>query len=84
MSSSVQPKYEIGQKVIIKRVKKKPSARDSDIGQYANQTGTVTNYFWISPTKGEVFYLYTVKIGDDYKEIVLHEDELKAGKSKAR
>jgi len=27
---------------------------------------------------GEVFYIYTVKIGDDEKEIVLHEDEMEA------
>ncbi|MFC2022295.1 hypothetical protein ACFLTR_03700 [Chloroflexota bacterium] len=79
----MEPKYQIGQKVIVKQFKTKyPSARDSDIGQYAGQSGTVTNYYWISPNRGEVFYIYTVKIGTAQKEIVLHEDEMKADKAK--
>jgi len=77
------PKYEIGQRVVIKRVKEKVSSpRDSDIGQYAGNSGSVTNYYWISPNIGKVFYIYTVKMEPDHKEIVLHEDELKADKSK--
>lgn len=73
----MKPKYQIGQKVIIKQVKAGfSSARDSDIGQYAGQSGTVTNYYSISPHGGEVFYIYTVKIGTAEKEIVLHEDEM--------
>ncbi|MFC1932227.1 hypothetical protein ACFLXU_01165 [Chloroflexota bacterium] len=79
----MEPKYQIGQKVIIKRLKTKlPATRDSDIGQYAGQSGTVTNYYWISPHGGEVFYIYTVKIGTGQKEIVLHEDEMKADKAR--
>ncbi len=77
------PKYQIGQKVIVKQFKTKlPSARDSDIGQYAGQSGTVTNYYWISPSRGEVFYIYTVKIGTGQREIVLHEDEMKGDTAK--
>jgi hypothetical protein len=77
------PKYQIGQKVIVKKIKTEPpSARDSDIGQYAGQRGTVTNYYWINPRASEVFYIYTVRIGTDYKEIVLHEDEMKADKAR--
>ena len=79
----MEPKYQIGQKVVIKHAKSKlPSARDSDIGQYAGQSGTVTDYYWISPPGSKVFYIYTVKIGTDQKEIVLHEDEMKADKAK--
>lgn len=79
----MEPKYQIGQKVIVKQFKTKlPSARDSDIGQYAGQSGTVTNYYWISPNRGEVFYIYTVKISTSQKEIVLHEDEIEADKAK--
>jgi len=79
------PKYKIGQRVIIKRVKNQPpSARASDIGQYAGQSGLVTNYYWISPDRGKVFHIYTVRIGSDQKEIVLHEDEIKADKAKVR
>ncbi|MBI3041017.1 MAG: hypothetical protein HYY80_05155 [Chloroflexi bacterium] len=75
----MEAKYQIGQKVVIKQFKaKSPSARDSAIGQYAGQSGTVTDYYWLSPTRGEVFYIYTVKIGSAQKEIVLHEDEIKA------
>jgi len=75
----MEPKYKIGQKVIIKPVKNQSqSARDSDIGHYAGQRGTVTNYYWMSPIKGEVFYTYTVQFGTGQKEIVLHEDEIEA------
>ena len=75
------PKYEIGQRVLIKKVKDKVSAsRGTDIGQYAGSSGSVTNYYWISPNFGKVFYIYTVKMESDHKEIVLHEDEIQAGK----
>ena len=45
---------------------------------YAGQSGKVTNYYWITPPSGEVFYIYTVRIGTGYKEVVLHEDEIEA------
>ena len=77
------PKYGIGQKVRVKRSKgEASSARDSDIVQYDGQSGTVTNYYWISPTISQVFYIYTVKLGRDQKEIVMHEDEIKADKAR--
>jgi len=72
------PKYEIGQKVIITPVRNQHlSPRDSNIEPYAGQSGTVTDYYWIS-RGAEVFYIYTVRIGNDDKEVVLHEDELAA------
>ena len=75
----MEPKYKLGQKVIIKPVKNQSlSARGSDIGRYAGQSGIVTDYYWLRPNAGGVFYIYTVKIGDSQKEIVLHEDEIKA------
>ena len=75
----MEPKYKLGQKVIIKPVKNQlSSVRESDVGQYAGQSGIVTDYYWIRPSAGEVFFVYTVKIGDSEKEIVLHEDEMKA------
>ena len=74
----MEPKYKLGQKVIIKPVKNQlSSARESDVGQYAGQSGIVTDYYWIRPSAGEVFFVYTVKIGDSEKEIVLHEDEMR-------
>jgi hypothetical protein len=73
----VAPKYEIGQKVIIRPVSDQPlSLRESDIESYSGQIGEVSNYYWISPRTGEVFYIYTVRVGADYKELVLHEDEI--------
>jgi hypothetical protein len=73
----VNPKYEIGQKVVIRPVnEQRLSLRDSDIESYAGQIGQVSDYYWISPRTGKFFYMYTVRIGTDYKELVLHEDEL--------
>jgi hypothetical protein len=75
----VGPKYEIGQKVVIRPVNdQRLSLRDSDIESYAGQIGEVSNYYWISPRTGNFFYIYTVRVGTDYNEVVLHEDELEA------
>jgi hypothetical protein len=75
----VGPKYEIGQKVIIRPVSDQPlSLRESDIESYAGQIGEVSDYYWISPRTGKVFYIYTVRVGAEYKELVLHEDEMEA------
>jgi len=73
----MEPRYRIGQKVMVKPVKDlSSSARDSDIEQYAGQIGIVIDYYWLRPSAAEVFYIYTVKIGDDEKEVALHEDEM--------
>ena len=75
----MEPKYKIGQRVIAKLVKSQSlSARDSGIEQYAGQSGIVTDYYWIRPSAGGVFYIYTVKMGESQEEIVLYEDEMKA------
>lgn len=75
----MEPKYKIGQRVIAKPVKSQTlSARSSGIEQYAGQSGIVTNYYWIRPDAGDVFFIYTVKMGGSQEEIVLYEDELKA------
>lgn len=71
------PKYDIGQRVIIRPVDEQNlSTREYDIAQYAGNIGEVTNYHWISPGTSEVFYIYTVRIGTGYKEMVLYEDEI--------
>ena len=70
--------YEIGQKVAITPVGEQSfSPRGSDLREYGGLTGEITDYYWIRPPAGEVFYLYTVRIGDSNKEVVLYEDELK-------
>ena len=72
-------KYEIGQKVIIKPVSDQPvTKRESDIESYTGQIGEISDYYWISPRTGKVFYIYNVRVGTDLKELVLYEDELEA------
>ena len=74
----MEPKYKIGQKVTVKKLKSHSAAlRDAEISQHANKTGIVTNYYFLSPNWGEVFYIYTVQIGQGQKDIALHEDEIK-------
>ncbi len=73
-------KYEIGQKVIIMPVKNpRLSPRDSDLARYTGQPGEVADYYWISLDRGsKVFYIYTVRVGTGYDEVILHEDELES------
>ena len=71
------PKYDVGQKVIVVPASDQTSARDSKLEQYAGQSGQITDYHWIDRDR-KVFYIYTVRIDSDKKEVVLHEDELKA------
>lgn len=69
--------YEIGQKVTIAPVSEKSlSPRDHDLRQSAGLTGEITNYHWIRPPTGEVFYLYTVRVSTSNKEIVLYGNEI--------
>jgi hypothetical protein len=75
----MESKYKIGQRVIAIPVKGQAlSARSSGIEQYAGQSGIVTDYYWIRPSAGQVFFIYTVKMGDGKEEIVLYEDEIQA------
>lgn len=76
--NTLEPKFKIGQKVTVRKLKSDLSAlRDNTISKYTNKTGIVTNYYFISPRWGEVFYIYTVQIGQGQKDVVLHEDEIK-------
>ena len=73
------PRYEIGQRVIIRPISEQNvSLRKCNVEPYAGQSGEVADYHWISPLGGEVFYIYTVRIGTGYKEVVLYEDEIEA------
>ena len=78
MSNTTAPRFGIGQKVTIAPVKSHTlSARDTGLEPYAGQNGKVVDYYWI--TRGpEVFYIYTVQVGSEQNELVLHEDELNA------
>ena len=69
--------YEIGQKVKIKSVSDQDlSVRAAAVQPYVGQTGVIIDYHWIEPPTGKVFYLYTVRVGERDKEIVLYEDEI--------
>ncbi len=73
----IKPRFVKGQKVIIKPVSESGmSQRENDINQYAGQVGEVSNYHWISPRTGQVFYIYNVSVGAKKKEIVVYEDEM--------
>ena len=75
----MRPKYAIGQKVIIQPVTEKvPTRRENDINLLAGQVGEISNYYWISPRTGQVFYIYNVRVDDERKEVVVHEDEIEA------
>jgi len=72
-------KYEIGQIVRINQVSElSMSLRESAIKPYSGKTGKVSNYHWIEPPIGDVFYLYSVQVGNMQKEIVLYEDEMQS------
>lgn len=76
---TAKPKYVKGQKVIIQPVGGQGvSQRENDISRYAGEVGEVSNYYWISPRNGQVFYIYNVKVGEKKKEIAVYEDEMES------
>ena len=76
----MDPKYSIGQKVIIAPTGSQTfSARDATLENYIGQVGKITDYHWISTGFGQnIFYIYTVQTAGDRKQMVLHEDELRS------
>jgi hypothetical protein len=73
----MEPKYSIGQKVIIQPVSEPgPTKRENDINRYAGQIGEVTDFYWISPRSGQLFYIYNVLLGREKREVVVYEDEM--------
>ena len=71
------PKYVVGQKVILQPIGGPgQTQRENDISEYAGQVGQVSNYYWMSPRNGQVFYIYNVKVGEKKKEIAVYEDEI--------
>ncbi len=77
--NAVKPKYMVGQKVIIRPASEKSlTERENDISRYAGQVGEVSNYYWMNPPSGQVFYIYNVRVGINRKEIAVYEDEIEA------
>jgi hypothetical protein len=73
------PKYSIGQKVIIHPVSEKGlTQRESDLSTYAGHVGLVSNLYSISPSGGQIFHMYQVRVGPQKKAIVVYEDEMEA------
>ena len=69
--------YEKGQQVMIKpHIEGGFSLQESALLPYAEKTGTISNRERIDSPTGDVFYLYTVRVGNSNKEIVLYEDEI--------
>jgi hypothetical protein len=78
--SSMPPRFSKGQRVVIIPAKNQSlSPRDSTIEPYVGKDGRISDYYWINSRTGtQSIYVYTVKISEDSKEVVVHEDELKA------
>ncbi len=76
------PKFAIGQRVVINPVSEKGlTQRDNDVMIYAGQVGQVSNFYSISPSAGQIFHIYKVRVGREKKEIVVYEDEMEANLS---
>ncbi len=77
------PKYEIGQQVIIAPVKDRDLCpKDCRLEPYEGMTAEVTDFYWINVGSDvlKVCYIYRVRIENVDKEVVVHEDEIKAWK----
>ncbi|MFC1871967.1 hypothetical protein ACFLYF_06205 [Chloroflexota bacterium] len=67
--------YEKGLKVIIAPVKNQTLLRDAAFEACIGKIGVITNYYSIQPNEREIFYMYTVRVDDEDKEVVLYGDE---------
>ena len=78
LKSVMTARYKKGQKVTIVPAKsQRLSPRDAAIEPYIGQSGKIVDYHWICPGT-DIFYIYTVRIGDSKSEVVVHEDEIEA------
>jgi len=72
----MEAKYMVGQKVIIQPVRESATTlREDEVSRYAGRVGQISDYYWISPRNGHIFYIYNVRV-DRQKEIVVYEDEI--------
>ncbi len=73
----MEAKYMVGQRVIIQPVKEGTiTIREDEVSRFAGQVGQVSDFYWISPRAGFVFYIYNVRVGRRHKDLVVYEDEL--------
>ncbi len=72
-------KFRVGAKVIVRPASDDTmQTRDAALESFGGQTGEVVGFHSISPTPGQVFYIYTVSIGTGSNRVVLHEDEIES------
>ena len=77
----MQPKYSKGQKVIVVPAKDKGSCpKDCRLEPYEGKTALVTDYYWINIGLDvpKVRYIYRIRLDDGGREVVVHEDEIRA------
>ena len=76
--NEVKPRFIRGQKVLIKPITEKGvTQREYNVNEYAGQVGEISNYYWMTPRTGPIFFIYNVRVGrEKKKEIVVYEDEL--------
>ncbi len=72
--------YKRGQKVVIVPTKSQSlSPRDSKIEPYIGRSGVITDYYWLEvPTGDKEVFIYTVKMNEEDREVVVYEDEIRA------
>jgi len=72
--------YRRGQKVVIVPAKNQSSSpRDSKLEPYTGRSGVISDYYWLElPTGDRRVFIYTVKMRDEDREVVVYEDEIKA------
>jgi hypothetical protein len=76
-NDATKPRYIKGQKVIVRPFSEEGvTQREYNVNEYAGQVGEISNFYWISPRTGQVFFIYNVRVGKERKEIVVYEDEL--------
>ncbi len=80
MVNGLNPKFKLGQQVMITRPAgaSPTSMRDCTLEPYIGRTGRVTKYYWIGPRTSDVFFVYVVAVREKNREreIILHEDEI--------
>lgn len=69
-------RYKKGQLVKIRHFTGPNAVRDADLEPYAGQTAEIVDFYWISPSPGQQFYIYTVRVTSNGTRLVVHEDEI--------
>jgi hypothetical protein len=75
--NETRPRFGKGQRVVVKPIDEKGvTRREYSVNEFAGEVGEISDYYYISPPTGQVFFIYNVRVGKEKKEIVVYEDEL--------